>query len=245
MQTETSLTVVQRQWLWEFVRGDANTGEFEAWLYHEDALETALGSNVYLTLIACNFGNKEETHNTKKLIRSILDEGEYCHCASVRNLDAIEMGGDWFFEKFFAKMTQVAKPETDQWWLYISRCNICTTNWLVAQEERIHDMFYVQRIADQAVFEAQNGKWPAQFQTYADVLDVGVRLGVRQAQFVDRVSGAVQITVEELLQTGAKISAQDVGKALGISAEHAQILISRVRKDGAGPMAGSFVVGED
>ena len=150
------------------------------------------------------------------------------------------MGGDWFFEAFFATQNTISKPQTDQWWLYISHCNICDTNWLVAQEERIHDMFYVKRVSDQIVQDANNGRWPSHFQTYADVLRVGVELGCRQARFVDPMSGALQVTVEDLLQTHPKISAQEIGQMLGVDTKHAQSLLNKVIMEGADPMAGSF-----
>lgn len=240
MQLESVLTDDQRQVFWKFVRGDLDANEFEKWLYNEAALETALEDEFYLTLIGCDFRSREDTFKIRASIRLLLEAGENCRCSSVRNLDSIEMGGDWFFEKFFATLTKLASPPTEQWWLYISRCNACSTNWLVAQEERIHDQFYVERISDHAVQKAQAGIWPDQFQTYADVLDIGVKLGVREFRFLDPMSGALQVTVEELLITIPKISAKEVGIKLGIAPQHAQLLIDKVNKDGADPMAGSI-----
>ncbi len=211
MQLESALTEDQRQVLWKFVRGDVNANEFEKWLYNETALETAFEDESYLILIGCDFRSKEDTYKIKASIRSVLEVGENCRCLAVRDLDNIEMGGDWFFEKFFATLTKLASPPTKQWWLYISRCNACCTNWLVAQEERIHDQFYVERISDRVVQKAKAGIWPDRFRTYADVLDMGVKLGVSEARFVDPMSGSLQVTVEELLQTVLTISAREVG----------------------------------
>lgn len=239
------LTENQRRRLWEFVRGDVKMNEFEAWLYSDDSLEATLGNEVYLELIGCNFEHKEDIFKIRKSIRSVLEVGEDCQCASVRNLDSIDMGGDWFFETFFATQAEVSRPQTDQWWLYISHCNICGANWLVAQEERIHDVFYVQRISDQTVQNANNGNWPKQFQTYADVLSVGVDLGGPKASFVDPMSGALQVTVEELLQSNPKISAREIGQLLVVDPKHAQFLMNEVIRKGADPLAGFIATQPD
>lgn len=238
LQLKGVLTEDQRQILWKFVRGDVGADDFEKWLYNETALETAFEDEEYLTLIGCNFRSKEDTFALKASIRSALQVGENCHCSAVRDLDNIEMGGDGFFEKFFATLTELARPPTDQWWLYISRCNACSTNWLVAQEERIHDVFYVERISDHAVQQAKAGTWPDRFQTYADVLHTGGKLGVREAKFISPMSGALQVTVEELLRTSPKITAEEIGLKLGIEPHHAQVLIDKIKKDGADPLAG-------
>lgn len=238
MQPAVTLSNNQRKQLWEFVRGDAKLAAFEAWLYEDVALEAALGNDKYLDLISCDFANNDATWVVKQTIRTVLECDEKCHCASIRNLDAIEMGGDWFFEKFFSTLTVFAKPSPEKWWLYASQCSVCGTNWLVAQEERIHDMFYVMRLNDETTSEVKRGRWPKTFATYADVLDVGVKLDVRQAQFVDPMSGALQITVEELLQTVPKITVEEIGLKLGIEPQHAQLLIDKVNQDGADPLAG-------
>lgn len=238
MQQAAKLSYNQRTQLWKFVRADTDVAAFETWLYEDDALEAALGNDRYLELISCNFSNSEETHLVKKAIRAVLECDEKCHCAPVRNLDAIEMGGDWFFEKFFSTLTIFAKPPPEKWWLYASKCSVCGTSWLVAQEERIHDMFYVERMSDVAVSEIKRNQWPTRFQTYADVLDVGVKLEVRKAQFIDPMSGALQVTVEELLQADPEISANNIGSKLGISRDHAESLMTKVKKEGADATTG-------
>ena len=238
MKLKSVLTESQRLALWKFVRDDLGVREFESWLYDETALETAFDDVAYLALIGCDFRNKDDTSKIKASIRAALEPKENCRCSAVRNLDNIEMGGDFFFEKFFATLTKFVSPQTEQWWLYISRCDVCATNWLIAQEERIHDQFYVERISDQVARDATEGNWPDRFQTYADVLETGVKLNVSQCTFLDPMSGALQVTVEELLQTVPKISAEEVGTKLGIAPDHAKLLMDKVSKDGADPMAG-------
>lgn len=238
MQLKGVLTENQRLTLWKFVRGDLSANEFEIWLYDETALETAFENEAYLALIGCNFRSKDDTFKLKASIRAALEVGENCRCSAVRDLDNIEMGGDFFFEKFFATLTKFASPQTEQWWLYVSRCDICDTNWLVAQEERIHDQFYVERISDQVAQSASEGIWPNRFQTYADVLEMGVKLDVSQFTFFDPMSGGLQVTVEELLEAVPKISTKEVAAKLGIAPQHAQLLMDKVRTDGADPMAG-------
>lgn len=238
MQLKGALTESQRLTLWNFVRGDLSVNEFESWLYNETALEMAFDDEVYLALIGCNFQSKDDTFKIKALVRTVLELGEHCRCSAVRNLDNIEMGGDGFDEKFFATLSQFANPLPKQWWLYISRCDICGTNWLVAQEERIHDQFYVERISDQVAQDAAEGTWPDRFQTYADVLEMGVKLDIRGFRFADPVSGALQVTVEDLLKEIPRIPAKDVAAKLGIPPQHAQLLMDKVRKNGADSMVG-------
>ena len=234
MQLKGVLTENQRSTLWKFVRGDMSVSEFEIWLCNETGLETAFENEAYLALIGCNFRSKDDTFKIKASIQAALDAGENCGCSAVRNLDNLEMGDDWVHHKFFATLTKIISPQTKQWWLYISRCSVCATNWLIAQEELIHDQFYVERISDQATQDAMAGVWPDRFQTYADVLDMGVKLNISQFTFVDPMADALQVTVEELLQTIPNISAKEIGLKLGITPHHAKLLMDKVNKDGAG-----------
>ena len=240
MQPEATLSGSQRTRLWEFVRGDTEVVDFEAWLYHDETLDAALGNDMYLELVSCDFANKEEMHFAKEAIISVLEPGEACHCASVRNLDAIDMGGDGFDEKFFSTLHIFAEAGPERWWLYAARCSVCGTNWLVAQEERIHDVFYVERLTNEVAREIKTGEWPDRFQTFADVLDVGVMLDAPKARFADPMAGALQATVEELLQNDPQISSSNIGTKLGISPDHAECLMVKVKSEGADPTAGFF-----
>lgn len=179
MDKITTLTDIQREKLWEFLRGDAHSKELQAWLYNDSAFENALGGALYLELISLDFESKINVETVKRLIRPLLEVDLKCKCACVRNLDAIDIDVDGFADEFFATLTEVAKPKTDQWWLFISRCEVCGTNWLVAQEEVMNDDFYVQRISDEALRDAQNGKWPTVFQKYSDVLEAAAQIITR------------------------------------------------------------------
>jgi hypothetical protein len=88
------------------------------------------------------------------------------------------MGGDGFDERVFRTLERAREHGGDQWWLYMSKCSACAQEWLVAQDERIYDNFYLKRLdPTEAQGIAQENRWPDDFITYERVLTLGRTLG--------------------------------------------------------------------
>ena len=158
-----------------------------------------------------------------------MSESLKCECPTIQDLSAVPMGGDFYFEKVFEPLEEIAKYGPDKWWLYISRCSECGANWLVAQDDRIYDDFFLKRLTDAEVERAKAGQWPEQFQSYRDVLTVG-RETSTPPRFFDPMAASLIWTAEDLLREQPNIPAQDVAHILGLSEKHAERLIVRAKR---------------
>ena len=70
-----------------------------------------------------------------------------CCCASLPDLAVLPMGGDdRLDQQVFNSLQRVAKHGGDQWSLHVSVCRRCAESWMVAQDERIYDSYYLRRI---------------------------------------------------------------------------------------------------
>ena len=72
------------------------------------------------------------------------------------------------------------------WWLRAAICDACGTHWLVAQEDRLHDVYILRRL-DQSEAEAldDRDRWPGDLDRYEALLVIGKAAG-HGARFLDR-----------------------------------------------------------
>lgn len=137
------------------------------------------------------------------------------------------MGGDGLDERIFASLDRVQEHGGNQWWLYVSACNKCGQNWLIAQDERIYDNFYLRRLEPATVSEIQeHGKWPDEFLTYERVLLFGRTMG-DQWTFLDPFSPALVWTAEDLRRERPNISVEEISYLLAIPVPDARRLLRK------------------
>ena len=228
----------QRHQLWRFVRGDADTHEFEQWLYHHGGLENALGEALYLDLVSCHFSDKAEVARLRKALQSKLHIDEKCECHGIPDLASIPMGGEeyvegvFYFEKVFESLGEILSYGPEKWWLTLYTCNQCQQVWMVAQEERIYDEFLLKRIDRTEAQKAAQGEWPSTFWTYEKTLTTARKF--REApQFFDPMAYSLQWTVEDLLKERPEITESEIANLLGLSASDCSKLVQKVRRSGA------------
>ncbi|WP_324075851.1 MAG: hypothetical protein RSE14_03480 [Erythrobacter sp.] len=154
--------------------------------------------------------------------------GQSCECATLGDFAVVGMGGDRRDERVFATLAEVAKHRGDAWWLYASRCSACGQDWMVAQEERIHDNFYLKRlaVAEMKLIEEQ-GTWPPDFLRFEDV----IRLGPdhkQVARFFD--TNDLTDTVKELMEARSDISASEISYLFVLSKREASRLMDRAAR---------------
>jgi len=152
---------------------------------------------------------------------------EDCICASLPDLAHIAMGdSEKRDEKFLATVEEVRLAGREQWWLYLGKCSVCAQDWLVAQEERIYDEHFLERLEPTAAADILvTGKWPETFISYERVLRIGRSL-VHPCQFFDSMALSLIWTVEDLRKARPDISADEIGGLLGVSEKHASALIT-------------------
>ena len=203
--------------LWAFIRGDLDPAQFEAWFFENGSLEPSLGEDLYLQLLGANYHDKEVLWVLRRDLNNCLKPLESCDCKRTRDLDAIPMGGEGRDKRFFATVQPRIDHGGDQWWLYLSQCDVCGQHWLIAQEERINDEYFVSRMtpaAARAVLEDKS--WPSRFQTYEDVLAIG-REHSKPCRFADDLAMSLVWSVEDLKRERPDISRHRIAELLGIS----------------------------
>jgi hypothetical protein len=125
----------------------------------------------------------------------------------------------------FATLNNIRDHSADLWWLYLSKCSACEQNWLVAQDERIYDNYYLKRL-DPA--EAQNivagVRWPDDFVSYERVLRLGRTLS-QPWTFLDSRSPALIDTAADLRKERPDITVDEIAYLLAIKPKAAARLL--------------------
>lgn len=136
------------------------------------------------------------------------------------------MGSDGLDERVFATLETVRNHGGDQWWLYLSKCGICGQYWMVAQEERIFDDYFLRRLDETTATQiADEGRWPAEFLTYEAVLNVGREMS-KPCVFLEPLASSLVWTAEDLRRERPDISVEEIASLVGVSPEHAARLLA-------------------
>jgi hypothetical protein len=139
-----------------------------------------------------------------------------CCCKSLSDLAVVPMGGDGLDERVFAPLDRIVAHGGDQWWLYVSGCQVCSQSWMIAQDERIYDNYYLRRLSPSVCREiVDEAHWPDEFLTYEKVLRLG-RTMSRSVTFLDPSSPALVCTAEDLRRERPRISVEEVAYLLAI-----------------------------
>lgn len=92
---------------------------------------------------------------------------------------------------------------------------------MIAQDERIHDNFYLKRLDGEAMREiVDHSRWPDDFIRYEQVLRLGRQSG-KIAQFLDPRSPALVETARDLRRERPEISIEDIAYVLAIPVKSA------------------------
>jgi hypothetical protein len=207
----------QFQRLWAFARGDAEAAAFEQWFFGQADLEEPLGSALHWALLSGDYADRNEVAGLRRALGEALRRLARCECPALRDLAVVDMGGDGQDERPFATVHPVCDHGGRQWWLYLSRCEACGQHWMVAQDDRIYDIFAMRRIDPAAAAGiVQAGEWPAEFLTYEAVLKVGQESG-RAFRLLDPMSHALVQTAADLRAERADIAVEEMAYLLRIT----------------------------
>jgi hypothetical protein len=218
------LTASQLCQFWAFVRGDLEPLAFELWFLGEQGLEDTLGESLHWDLTCSDYRDGSEVRRLRQNLRELIVQDAQCECNTLRNLDVIPMGCDGLDERFFATVDRLVDHGGRQWWLYLSRCNNCEQHWLVAQEERIYDDFFIRRLGpDEVQAIVADGAWPPTFQTYEEVLATGLKLS-QACRFFDPQAGSLIWSVKDLQEEKPTITDMRISELLGVKMEHVSVL---------------------
>ena len=220
------MTEDQLSKLWAFARGDSAGLDFEKWFLAQDDLEGPLGDGLHWSLASASYTDRDEVWKLRKSLAQNLEPHKQCECASIRDLAAIPMGGDGLDERVFATVENVRDHGGDLWWLHLSKCSVCGQNWMVAQEERIFDEYFLRRLDDAEARQiSAEGRWPAEFLTYERVLKIGRTLS-QPCIFADALSPSLVWTVEDLRKERPDITVDEIAHLLGVTPKNAARLLA-------------------
>lgn len=115
------------------------------------------------------------------------------------------------------------------WWLSLCRCADCAQHWLVAQEERLNDLYIVARITDDAASDIRSrGDWPEALSTYEELLRIGQANG-HAARYGDP-SELWPIAID-LVGQRATLDAGTLAELVQVSIDDAQALLARAKAE--------------
>ncbi len=149
-----------------------------------------------------------------------------CYCSSLADLAVVPMGCEGLDEKVFLSLETVREHGGKAWWLYLSKCRVCSQGWLVAQDDRIYDDFFMRRVSPaEAQGIIHGGSWPDDFMTYERVLSTGRRLS-RPCEFLDPLDPSLISTAGDLRSERPDIAAEEIGYLLGLNSDEATRLVT-------------------
>jgi hypothetical protein len=154
--------------------------------------------------------------------------------ARVRVVDFAPVDDD---ELVLPKLEKVADAGRSLWWLSYRRCAPCGRHWLVAQEERINDVFVIREMSDDEARDIQQcGIWPDDFNRYETLLRLGQEAG-HSARFMDSRCATLQRTAKNLIDDRPEITDEEIADLLNVSLDDAAWLrhaVSEGRDSGLG-----------
>lgn len=211
--------------LWAFARGDTAGIDFEKWFLAQDDLEGALGEGLHWNLASASYADRNKVWKLRQSLAQKFEPDKRCECAAIRDIAAVPMGGQGVDERLFETVEIVRDHGGHQWWLYLSKCRVCGQFWMVAQEERIHDNYYLKRMSPQAAQAiVDKGCWPDDFLTFEQVLRLGIESG-QVASFLDPQSPALVDTAHDLRRERSDISVEEIATLLAVSPKVANKLL--------------------
>ena len=152
-----------------------------------------------------------------------------CACSSLDDFTVVPMGDcEGLDDRVFSTVKRVVDHGDPQWWLYASRCSSCGQDWMVAQEERIHDNFYLKRLDPYEMRGlVEQGEWPSDFMAFEDVIRLGPD-NQQVCQFLN--TDDLTDTVKELMEAREDISSSAIAYLFCLSEREAERLMAKAAK---------------
>ena len=147
-----------------------------------------------------------------------------CCCPSVEDMASIPMGDERHL-RVFRSLELGRRHGGRQWWLSAATCGACGQHWMIAHDERIHDLSHLKRISEQRMRDiAEHDIWPDDFMRYEEVLRLGKTAGAPFFRFLDASSPALVDTAADLRRERPEMSHEEIADLLAITLEQAMNL---------------------
>jgi hypothetical protein len=219
--------------LWRFVRGDVDVAAFEQWIYaRSDELESRLGEQAALEVLAADYRSPEAMARVKELLREYAERVSNleCRCVTLPNVAVIDMGEE--SEPVLATIEQRWSRGEPFWWLWCGECTRCGQWWLVAQEERQNDVFCLRRLGDsEATALVEHNIWPSDFDSYEALLRLGLNAG-KSVRFAEpEEAKSLRWTIADLAKARPGVRVSELAELLNLDIDMAETLAKRAVQD--------------
>jgi hypothetical protein len=161
-----------------FLRGDDSPLDFDGWACSEPTLEVWLGPALYLETISTDYRDREAVSLLKQKLTSFAESEAHdsCRCRWLGESAVLDMG-EVKDAGVVGALEPVARRGDPFWWLEMRRCQSCGQGWLIAQEERINDVWIMRRCKEELDAALEDDRWPGDFDKYLTLLRIGRQTG--------------------------------------------------------------------
>jgi hypothetical protein len=168
---------------WAFARGDIEPSTFESWLYSDRIAEMALGPDLFLETVSADFDSTYRVADLRDVLSKILPSPAPCSCHTIPNYHLTTIG-----MVSLDNFDLIERGTPPRFWLHRFGCRQCGTEWCLAEESRIYDVWILVR----GWIDLPDA------QTYRDLLALAVRLGASVQYLQAEMSVEIPVTIEEL-----------------------------------------------
>ena len=142
-----------------------------------------------------------------------------CRCTEYADLAVDELFAPVPANKF----SRLRDRGGEFWWLSLRKCSHCQQHWLVAQEERLNDVFILRRVGDTVASAIlQEGRWPGCLEMYEELLEIGKAHGYA-ARYADPIE-MLPIAID-LLGQRPSLSAMDFARLGNVDTDSAEEIL--------------------
>jgi hypothetical protein len=121
--------------------------------------------------------------------------------------------------ELIARLDYVKWYGRNRWWVSLRKCPDCLRDWLVAQDERVHDFFALESLSiEQSAAIVESERWPDTYRLYREVLCLGVDAGFA-ARFVDPLDSSLIATLIDLHNEDPDLTVAAAAHALAIDSD--------------------------
>lgn len=218
--------------IWKFVRGDLGPTEFEQWAYAETGLEDQLGERLYMETISVDYSRKGAVYEIRQSLEAYARGASklQCECITLPDLTDVDMGKD--SDTVFRTFEKRAVHGPPLWWLAAYQCCECGQWWLMGQESRINDVYFLKRLSTgegERILEEK--QWPEDFGKYETLLRLGYETGHRVTYIEPLISSELLWTTTHLARERPGIRVSELAELFNLGIKIAEQIAKKAQNE--------------
>lgn len=208
--------------------------EFEQWVYAQTDLEERMGQELYLNVLSVDYADGRAVFDIRQDLKAYAGRASTLRCSCITLPDLADAGmGDESTTAVFETLEKRAERGDPFWWLSLYACSACGQWWLVAQEERQNDVFFLRRLSrEEGEKILEEHGWPTEFDSYAYLLRLGMERG-HSVRFVDPLDSSLSWTAADLARERPGIHVSEMAQLLNLDLSLAEEIAKKaIREEG-------------